>query len=233
MNHAANTSPGSGFEVPLLGRLGLSALGLAAATATLLVLYFAFDATLFQLVLVYWCECLWIGIFSAIKLIAASIFGSPYRSNWATVSRGGAVLLSLIVIGMTSTAFFSTLGLLLMAILTANEWLPLGVPGDRAINHVSLILGASFLLAAGHGLSFVANFLVLGEVRRARVGALVALPFKRCLALLAAIVVAFAAVAALPPLATTTGFAAALILAKLVMDLRLHIGERVAFEDSA
>ena len=47
------------------------------ANASLLVVYVLYDATLYQLVLVYWCECLWIGIFSALKLIIASRFGSP------------------------------------------------------------------------------------------------------------------------------------------------------------
>lgn len=232
MNHAAKTSLGPGFELPLLGRLELCALGLAAANAVLLIVYFAYDATLFQLVLVFWCECVWIGIFSALKLIVASLFGSPYESRWATVSRGGAVLLSLFVIWLTSTAFFSMLGLLLMGILAANEWLPLGVPDDRAINHVGLVLGASCLFVVGHGLSLIGNFLLLGEFRRAKAGALIALPFKRCLALLGAILIAFGAVAAVPALATTTGFAAVLIGAKLAMDLRLHFGERQAFAEA-
>lgn len=216
----------------MLGRLGVSAAALAAANAGLLVVYFLYDATLFQLVLVYWCECLWIGVFSGVKLLVASLFGLPYESRWVESSRGGAVIMSIIVIGFTGSAFFSLLGLLLMMILAANEWLPLGVPDDRAINHVGLVFGVSLLFLAGHGMSLVINFLLLGEFRRARVAALVALPFKRCLALLAAILFAVAVVATVPGFATTTGFAAALIVAKLVLDLRLHAAERRSFAAS-
>jgi len=232
VNHAAKTSPGPGFELPLLGRLGISALGLAAANAVLLLLYFAYDATLFQLVLVYWCECLWIGVFSAIKLIFASLFGSPYENRHIAVSKGSAVFMSVVVIWMTSAAFFSLLGLLLMGILAANEWLPLGTPDDEIMNHIGVVIGVSLLFVAGHGLSLIGNFLLLGEFRRAKVGDLVLLPFRRCLALLAAIVIAFGAVAAVPALATTSGFAAVLIVVKLAMDLRLHLGERRTFAES-
>ena len=220
---------GRDFDIPMLGRVGLGALGLAVANASLLIVFFVYDATLFQLVLVYWAECLWIGVFSAIKLLVASLFGSPYESRWVESSRGGAFILSIVVIGLTSSAFFSLLGMLLMLILAANEWLPLGVPDDRSINHIGFVLGVSLLFVAGHGLSLIGNFFWLGEFRRARVATLVMLPFKRCLALLVAIVVAFAAVAALPAIATTTGFAAVLILAKLGLDLRLHVAERAGF----
>ena len=212
-----------------IGRVSASALALIVANAGLLVAYFVYDATLFQLVLVMWCECLWIGIFSAIKLIAASLLGSPYENRWARFSRGGAVITSIVVIGLTSTSFFSLLGLLLLLILGANDLLPLGSEADRSINHIGFAIGVSFLFVIGHGLSLIGNFLLLGEFRQARAGTLIALPFKRCLALLATIIVAIGAAALLPSLATTTTFAAVLILSKLGWDLRLHVAERRAF----
>jgi len=210
-----------------------SVIALAAANAALLVAYFVYDATLFQLVLVLWCECLWVGIFSAIKLIAASLFGNPYENRWAAFSRGSAVVTSIVVIGLTSASFFSLLGLLLLSILGANELLPLGTERDRSTNHIGFVLGVSFLFVFGHGLSLIGNFLLLGEFRNARAGTLIALPFKRCLALLATIVVAIASVALLPTLATTTSFAAVLLTAKLALDLRLHVAERRAFASDA
>jgi hypothetical protein len=44
----------------------LSALGFITGSSLLLVLFFVYDVTLLQLVLVCWWERVWIGIFSAI-----------------------------------------------------------------------------------------------------------------------------------------------------------------------
>ena len=217
------------IDLPVAGRIGIGALSLVVANAGLLYLFLVYDVTLFQLVLVYWCECLWIGLFSAAKLIAASIFGDPYGSRWASVSPGAGVFLSILVIWFAGGAFLSFVGLLLMMILWANDALPLASDGDKMMNHIGLVFGASFLLMIGHGISFVVNFLVLGEFRTARVVSLVALPFKRCAALLVAIIVAFIAVASIPALASTTGFAAVLIGFKLLWDIRLHLKERRTF----
>ncbi|MGB5740459.1 MAG: hypothetical protein WBM54_14040, partial [Woeseia sp.] len=60
-------------QLTVAKELGLGALGLLVANAAMLLCFFAYDLTLFQLVLVFWCECLWIGVASAGKLIAASI----------------------------------------------------------------------------------------------------------------------------------------------------------------
>jgi hypothetical protein len=117
-------------RLPLAGELGLSALGFVAGNSLLLVLFFVYDVTLFQLVLVYWCECAWIGIFSAIKLVTASVIGDPYRTRVAEVSGGAGVFMSLVVIGFSSTAFFSLLGMILVGILMANDALALSSLGD-------------------------------------------------------------------------------------------------------
>ena len=58
---------------------------------------------------------------------------------------------------------------------------------------------------------------------------LLALPFKRCMALIAAVVVAFAAAWLLPGFANTTGFVILLIAFKLAWDYALHLRERSAF----
>ena len=210
-------------------RLGIGALSLLVANAGVLVFYFHWDITLFQLVLVYWCECLWVGIFCAIKLLVASVFGSPYENRYADVSRGAAVFTSVLAIGGTAAAFFSLLGATLMAILFANNTLVLSSIGDELHRLFGVALGASLLLLAGHAISFVVNFLLLGEYRRARFGELLALPFKRCLALLAAILVSLAVVVAVPALASTAGFAVVIIVLKVLWDIRLHIRERRIF----
>ena len=219
-------------RLPFVGRLGLGAISLIIANAGLLTLYFGYDVTLFQLVLVYWCECAWIGIFSAIKLIVASVIGDPYESRWANVSPGAALFTSLFVIVFSSAAFFSLLGIMLMSILFANDALALSNPNDEMLNHIGLVLGASFLLMTAHAISLVVNFLVLGEFRTAKVRSLVALPFQRCIALLVAIAVSIAFIAFVPGFANTSAFAVAVILLKTLWDIRLHHKERRAFAQS-
>lgn len=211
---------------------GLGAVSLVIANAGLLSLYFWYDVTLFQLVLVYWCECVWIGIFSAIKLILASIVGNPYENRWAHVSRGASLLTSLFVIIFSSSAFFSLLGVILISILFANDALQLSSPNDEMYHHIGLVLGASFLLMLGHAISLIGNFFFFGEYKTARVRTLVLLPFQRCIALLVAIVVSIVFVAAAPGFANTTAFAVAVILLKLLWDIRLHNKERRAFAES-
>ena len=217
----------------LIKKLGPGAISLIAANTAVLWLYFVYDLTLFQLVLVFWCECAWIGVFSAVKLMVASAIGDPYENRWADVSAGSALLISLLVIFMTSSLFFSLLGMVLMAILFAIDALPLGNPGDAAINHIGLVLGTSLFLMAAHAISLLANFLILGEYKTARVGPLIALPFKRCLALFFMIATSILLVALVPTFANTTAFAIAVIALKVLWDILLHVGERRSFATTA
>lgn len=208
---------------------GLGAISLVSANVGLLVLYFVYDLSLFQLVLVYWWECLWIGLFSALKLIVASVIGNPYENRWATVSRGAAVVTSIVVIGFVSTTFFTLLGFVGMAILWAYDALGAANGDADALDNISVIIGSSLLFLAGHGISFVANFLVLGEFKHAHVGTLMALPFKRCLAIGVMVVISFLIIIFIPQLASTAAFAAIVIALKLGWDIWLHYRERDRF----
>ena len=218
-----------GSRLPTLAGIGLGVLSLVAANAGLILLYFVFQLTFFQLVLAFWCECLWIGIFSAAKLFFASLFGHPYENRWASFSRGGAMLTSIIVIGLVSGTFFSLLGLLLLLVLGASDQLQQSSSGDEPVALIGVGLGVSFLFLVSHAISFLFHFLIQGEFRRARAGELIMLPFRRCLSLFAVIVLSFAVVLLLPQLATTAGFGALLICFKLLWDIRLHLTERRAF----
>ena len=227
MSSSETTLPAS--PLPLASKLSLGAISLIAANAGLLLLYFVHDLTLFQLVLVYWWECFWIGLFSALKLIVASVIGNPYENRWADVSRSAAFLTSIVVIGFVSTSFFSLLGGVGIAIVWAQD--AFGAEGSDvdALDNLGVIIGSSLLFLAGHGISFIANFLVLGEYRHARAGTLMALPFKRCLATGAMVVVSFAIIIFVPGLASTAAFAAIVVIAKLLWDVRLHLKERDRF----
>ena len=216
-------------ELDQVGKFGFGAISLIAANATLLLLYFWLDLTLFQLVLVYWLECLWVGVYCALKLFVASAFGNPYENRWAEVSGGANFLLSVVALSYLGAKFLMLFALLGFGIFAAYDGLTGMDSADVLTDNLGLLLGSSGVFLAGHGLSFVVNFLILGEFQNARVGTLLWLPIRRCLALLAAIILAFGVAYAVPGLANASGFAIVIILLKLYWDYRLHLKERASF----
>jgi hypothetical protein len=212
-----------------IGRIGLSALTLFAANASLLFLYLVYDLTLFQLVIVLWIESFWIGLFCAIKIITASIFGDPYGNRYVEVSAGTGLFLSLLSIAMVGGQFLGIFGFTGMAIAFVSDSMSTGGDSGAMFEDLGLIIGAAGMFFVGHALSFVINFILLGEYRTARAGSLLSLPFRRSLALLGAIVIAFGALYALPAFASTTLFAVLLMTLKVLWDYRLHVAERNAF----
>ena len=220
-------------ELPGVGKAGLSAASLLLANAGLLLIYISYDLTLYQLVLIYWWEGFWIGLFSALKLIVASLLGDPYRNDYFSMSPGSRLLTTLLLLLKVGAVFFGVLAAAGLGILMAADQLLISHPDDAMINQVGLIVVSSLLFMISHGLSFVINFLIRGEYRNARAGLLIVMPFKRCLALYAAIALAFVVARFVPLLATTTGFAALVIAAKLLWDFRLHKRERQTFVTAA
>lgn len=203
-----------------------AAMSLLAANVGFLALFIALDLTLFQLVFVYWLELLWIGLFSGLKLVTASLFGRPYENRWVDVSRGAALFTSLFAIVKSAGLFFTLLGATGIGLILAHESMS-GIPAeDFVAGEASLLLKCSVLFLAGHALSFVINFLALGEFRHARAVALLWLPFQRGLALLIIVAGGLAAIVKWPNLFSATGFALALILVKLAADWLLHARER-------
>ena len=207
-----------------LARFGIGTAGVLLANVGFLSFFLVYDLSLYQLVLIYWCECFWVGVFSFLKLLVASLIGDPFANRHVHVSRGSSLFFSVIAAWFTSGLFF-----FLFALLGFLVFSPAFDSADAhgvQLEHLGFILGASLLLAAGHAISFIANFLVLGEFKQARFAQLLALPFKRCLAMLGAVIIAFAVMLALPDIATSTVFAAILIMLKVVADYRLHCAER-------
>lgn len=212
-----------------LGARGVAALSLLAANAGMLFLYFALDLTLFEVVVVYWFEALWVGLFSGLKLLVASVFGDPYENRWIDVSRGSGLFISLFALVKSSGVFLIILALTGVALVVAQQELT-GVNGNDFVREQApLLLKCSLLFLAGHGLSFIINFLVLGEFRHARIGTLLWLPFKRGLALFVTIAAALTAIQTWPGVLTYTTFAALLIIVKLAWDYFLHKRERHSF----
>lgn len=211
------------------GARALAALSLLAANVGFLALFIVFDLTLFELVVVYWLELLWIGLFSGLKLLTASLFGSPYENRWVDVSVGAALLMSLFAIVKSAGLFFTLLFAAGMGLLLANEALTGVSPGEFVEAEASLLLKCSLLFLVGHLLSFLINFIVLGEFRRASAVALLWLPFKRSIALLAIVGGGLLIIVRWPALFDATSFALVLILIKLGADWFLHRRERRSF----
>jgi hypothetical protein len=209
------------------------ALSLFAANAGMLFLYVALDLTLFEVVFVYWFEALWVGLFSGLKLVTASVLGDPYENRWVDVSWGSGLFVSVFAVVKFGAAFLTILALGGVALVVAHEGLT-GVDGnDFVSDKAPLLLKCSLLFLIGHGLSFVVNFLIRGEFRHARAGTLIVLPFKRSIALFVTIVAALLALHAWPGVLTYTTFALILIVVKLAWDYFLHTRERRAFADDA
>ena len=211
-------------------RMSLSVATLVLANLAFLVLYFVFDLTLFQLAAVYWWECLWIGVFSGLKLITASWLGDPYENRWVEFSPGAAVVTSILAIVLVAGHFMAVFAILGFAILFVFHALTGMEQADLMHEALGPVIGSSLLFLAGHGLSFVANFLVGKEYRTARAITLLTLPFTRCIALIAAVAVAFLVAYLLPGFASTGGFVTILVLLKLSWDYLLHKRERRAFQ---
>ena len=99
----------------------------------------------------------------------------------------------------------------------------------KSFSQAILLIKCSLLFAAGHGISFVINFIVLREFRTARFLPLIWLPFKRALALFVTIAIAVSVLAKWPDVLDATTFPAILILVKISWDFFLHRRERIAF----
>ncbi|MGI9233250.1 MAG: DUF6498-containing protein [Woeseiaceae bacterium] len=212
-----------------IGGRSVAALSLIAANTLLLLIYLAFDLTLFQIVVVYWWEALWVGLFSGLKLMTASVFGSPYENRWIGVSRGASFLMSLFVIVKAGGAFLFSLMLTGVALVVAYQELT-GTDGSEFVREQGgLILRCSLIFLLSHGVSFVINFLFLGEFRRAKFTTLLWLPFKRSIALFVAIAASVTAIQAYPGILNSTTYAAILIAIKLSWDYVLHRRERFSF----
>jgi hypothetical protein len=223
-----NLAAGAG-ETHRIGARGFAALSLFAANAGMLFLYFAFDLTLFEVVVVYWFEALWVGLYSGLKLLTASLFGDPFENRWVDVGPFSAFLLSLYAIAKAGAGFLFLIVITGIALVVANERLT-GMPGnDFVAEQGPLLLRCSLLFVIGHGLSFIINFVVLGEFRNARFSTLLWLPFKRAFALFVTIVSALTAMQTWPGALTYTSFAVLLIVVKLTWDWFLHTRERRSF----
>ena len=207
-------------------RTGASVIVLLAANSGVLFLFMAYDLNVAQLIIIYWWESLWVGLFCVAKLITASVAGDPYRNRLSEVSRGAALLTSVAAIGLTAGQFLGIFALLGFTIGAGLQNFSDASMGELIIRDAALLVGLSLMLFVGHAFSFLVNFLALGEYKTARASTLISLPFVRTLALLVTIVGACAVAAVVPQIASSWAFSGAAIALKVLLDYRLHLRER-------
>lgn len=210
-----------------LGKPAASVIALLAANGGIAVCYFAFDLGLLQLAVVYWWECLWIGIFCVLKLLVAALLGDPYGDGDGELSRLSNVVSAILGVWYVGAKFlvvFFVLGLVLVGVFQGLG----GVDQGRILETVvGPALACSILPLAAHGFSFYSNFIARREYMTARSKALLSLPFRRCAALVAGVFLAALGAYFIPGLADTAGFAVLVVLVKLLWDTRAHRKERL------
>ena len=215
-------------EVVTLRKPAASVLALLLANGGVALCYFAFDLGLLQLAVIYWWECLWIGIFCVLKLLVAAILGDPYGDGDRELSRLGNVVSAIIGVWFVGAKFlvvFVVLGVVLVGAFQGPD----DVDSGRILETVvGPALACSALLLFAHGFSFYSNFIARKEYETARSKALLSLPFRRCAALAAGVIIAAIGAHFVPGLAETAGFAVLVVLVKLLWDSRAHRKERLA-----
>lgn len=205
-----------------------SARALLIANGGVALCYFAFDLGLLQLAVIYWWECLWIGVFCVLKLLVAAFLGDPYGDGDRELSRLSNVVSAIIGVWFVGAKFLGVFLVLGFVMAGAFQGLD-DVDMDRILETVvGPALACSVLLLFAHGYSFYSNFIARQEYRTARSKALLSLPFRRCVALAAGVVLAAIGAHFVPGLAETAGFAVLVVLVKLLWDSRAHRRERLS-----
>jgi hypothetical protein len=208
------------------GRLSGVAISLIVGNLGALYYSFIWDFSLYQVVVMFMTECVWIGAFSALRLIVASLFSRPYDTKNVGVSPGISLLISGFLIWTLGARFFALIGAILVSLVFVG-WKFGDLSGvGMFVEIAGAAILASFPLLIGHTAWFFWDFLIQGEYRTARPGELLERPFVGCRGLLAAIAVALGATVLLPGLATTSAFAILVILGKAALDVRVYLRER-------
>lgn len=172
-----------------------------------------------QLLIVYWWEGVWIGLFNALRILTASLIGRPWDTENTGVSRGAGLLLSLLLVGFFGAkylGFLGAVGIALLLIPTESGWADLHELVGEGGRAIALSSG---VLVLGHAASFVLEFLVGGEFRRVRPLALLFRPYLRCAGLVVSVIVAGLAAWRMPALANASAFALVVIAVKAGIDL--------------
>jgi hypothetical protein len=190
-----------------------------------------FGAGGFELLVVYWCETIIIGMFALVKLAVAAIIGDPFGNPVAEVSRGGTLLLALIASMFFLGKFGSFVFGLGVWLLAAHAML--AGPGDAADplyaavgDLVGVVAACALMLFVSHACSFVVNYLGRREYREARFLKLLFWPYGRCVWMLVTLLAALGIAVSQDTMAHPTAFAVIVFAVKVGSDLAGHLLER-------
>jgi hypothetical protein len=192
-----------------------SALVLIAANALPLVGVVALHWTVFSIILLYWCENVVIGAFNVLRMATAS----------PRDVAADAIKLFLIPFFIVHYGMFAMVhGMFVLALF--------GPGGGTSLSPARLVAAVSgagigygvLAITVSHGFSFVHNYLLGGEFRRASPQLLMFQPYSRVIVLHISILAGgFLAKAVGAP----TVALLVLIALKTAIDLRSHLGERL------
>lgn len=207
-----------------------------AATALLIVVNLAIalcvlsrELGYYQLILIYWCETVIIALSNVGRLFVVFLFGEPF-GRWVDAGSWITRLVSAVVVGFLFAATFGYFALapgFLAAMVPFFLFGPQKTGGGevvwKALGTVGPVVWASVCgLLVSHGVSFLLNFLIRREYKKARVLFLLFWPYARMAGLYLVIALGLVVARVQPVLARSTVFAVTIVLAKLTADLAMH-----------
>lgn len=161
----------------------------------------------FDVLLLFWAENVVIGVFNVLRMLVVAGRGD----------RGAAGLAAFFALHYG--IFTVVHGVFVVTLFGPAGASPVAAVDDLAAPALVLPLAA---LVASHGVSFVANFLLGGEMDRVTAGALMAAPYGRVVVLHVTIIFGgFAVAASGAPVAAL----ALLVALKIAVDLAAHVAE--------
>ena len=188
-----------------------------AANATPLVGVLFLHWTVFSVLLLYWCENVIVGGFNVLRMLTAD---PGDGAAWA----GKLFLIPFFCFHYGMFTFVHGLFVLTLfgdTSMRHNSFSPGGLVA--AVEHAGIGVGVAFLFLS-HGVSFVHNYLMSGENRRASLPLLMAQPYARVMIMHVTILLGgFLVQAAGAPILAIV----LLVILKTAIDLRAHLGERV------
>jgi hypothetical protein len=197
-------------------RWPLSAFVLLASNAIPLVGVLLHDWTVFQILLLYWCENVTVGVLNVLRMLCAQPkheliwAGKLFLIPFFVVHYGMFTFVhGMFVLGLFGGAAIRFGAVSLASLLAAVRGAGIGVP-----------LGA---MLASHGFSFFHNYLAGGEYQRVQLSQLMFQPYGRVMLLHVTVLIgAFLAKASGSPLPALV----LLIVLKTTLDLWAHLKER-------
>jgi len=210
----------------------VSAISLVVANLIVAIVVITQKWGFYSVILVYWFEAVIIGLYNLLRMIVVCWFGEPLGRRMGVKDGLSRLVLSVVVGGffiMKWGAFALGLGFL---VASAPAFFAEAKDSEQLFSIMNAleavgegVLTAALVLLISHGVSFVLNFLIRGEYKRSNVLILLVKPYARMILVLVVMVLGFIATYYTNDLTGATGFAVAIVLVKLTVDLVSHAFE--------